>query len=318
MLDYAARRVLLLIPTLIIGSMVLFFALRLLPPRDAIDIQMGEYAVEHPEAAEAARAQLGLSGPLWRQYVHWATGFVSGSWGKSLSTRQPIVNELKNRIPVSFELSFFALAITWIVSFPLGVICGVFQDRLPDYVLRTTAYAIDAVPPFIVGIFLLLVLARYYNWAPPTTYSYIWDNPVRHIQIMALPCAVVALGASGNLIRFTRTFLLEVLRQDYMRTARSKGLAEPTVMLRHALRNLALPLVTIVGAQIPMLLTSSVIIEMLFSLPGMGRYLVGAAGNLDYPVVMATTMFFTIIVLSTQLLTDLSYAWIDPRVSYSR
>ncbi len=318
MLDYAARRVLLLIPTLIIGSMVLFFALRLLPPRDAIDIQMGEYAVEHPEAAEAARAQLGLSGPLWRQYVHWATGFVSGSWGKSLSTRQPIVSELKNRIPVRFELSFFALAIVWIVSFPLGVICGVFQDRLPDYVLRTTAYAIDAVPPFIVGIFLLLVLARYYNWAPPTTYSYIWDNPVRHIQIMALPCAVVALGASGNLIRFTRTFLLEVLRQDYMRTARSKGLAEPTVMLRHALRNLALPLVTIVGAQIPMLLTSSVIIEMLFSLPGMGRYLVGAAGNLDYPVVMATTMFFTIIVLSTQLLTDLSYAWIDPRVSYSR
>ena len=318
MLDYTLRRILLLMPTLIAGSMVLFFSMRILPPQDAVDLQLGEYAVEHPEAAEAARAQLGISGPLWKQYLRWASGFVTGDWGKSLHSRQPILSELKNRIPVSFELSFFALLITWIVSFPLGVFCAVFQDRMPDYFLRTGAYAVDAIPAFIVGIVLLTYLAVNFNWAPPTSYSYIWEDPVRHIRIMSLPAVVIAIGAAGNLIRFTRTFLLEVLRQDYIRTARSKGLPETTVMTRHALRNLALPLVTIIGATIPTLLTSSVIIETLFSLPGMGRYLVTAAGNLDYPVVMTTTMFFAIITLGTQLITDLSYAWVDPRVSYSR
>jgi peptide/nickel transport system permease protein len=318
LLDYAIRRVLLLLPTLLVGSMVLFFSMRLLPPKDAVDLQLGEYAVEHPEAAEQARAELGLSGPLLQQYGRWATGFVTGDWGKSLQSRRPIMDELRNRIPVSFELSFFALLITWTVSFPLGMLCGIFQDRLPDYVLRTGAYAIDAIPAFIIGIILLTYMAVYFNWAPPTSYSYLWEDPVRHIRIMALPTAVIAIGAAGNLIRFTRTFLLEVLRQDYMRTARSKGLSEQTVMTRHALRNLALPLVTIIGASIPALLTSSVIIETLFSLPGMGRYLVSAAGSLDYPVVMTTTMFFSIITLGTQLLTDLSYAWIDPRVSYSK
>ena len=318
MLDYTLRRILLLMPTLIAGSMVLFFSMRILPPQDAVDLQLGEYAVEHPEAAAATRAQLGISGPLWKQYLRWASGFVTGDWGKSLHSRQPILSELKNRVPVSFELSFFALLITWIVSFPLGVFCAVYQDRMPDYFLRTGAYAVDAIPAFIVGIILLTYLAVNFNWAPPTSYSYIWEDPVRHIRIMSLPAIVIAIGAAGNLIRFTRTFLLEVLRQDYIRTARSKGLPETTVMTRHALRNLALPLVTIIGATIPTLLTSSVIIETLFSLPGMGRYLVTAAGNLDYPVVMTTTMFFAIITLGTQLITDLSYAWVDPRVSYSR
>ncbi len=318
MLDYAVRRVLLLLPTLIIGSMVLFFSMRLLPPKDAIDLQLGEYAVENPEAAVIAREQLGLSGPLWKQYIRWSSGFVTMDWGNSLHSRRPIVDELKNRIPVSFELSVIALVITWSVSFPLGVLSALFQDRGPDYFLRTGAYALDAIPAFIIGIVLLTVLAVQFRWAPPTSYSYLWEEPVRHMRIMILPAIVISIGAAGNLIRLTRTFLLEVLRQDYIRTARAKGLIERTVMTRHALRNLALPLVTIIGAQLPGLITSSVIIENLFSLPGMGRYLVAAAGNLDYPVVMTTTMFFAIISLCTQLITDLSYAIVDPRVSYAR
>jgi peptide/nickel transport system permease protein len=317
-LDYTVRRLLLLVPTLIGGSMILFFSMRILPPQDAIDRQLGEIVLTDPHAGDRLREELGISGPLWQQYVRWASGFVTGDWGKSLHTRYPIVDELKFRIPVSFELSLIGLAITWLISFPLGVLSAVFQDRAPDYVLRTGAYALDAIPSFVIGILLLTYLAVYFAWAPPLSFTHIWDDPVRHLKIMILPTVVVGVGASGNLIRFTRTFLLEVLRQDYIRTARAKGLTETTVLGRHALRNLALPFITIIGAQIPALLTSSVIIETLFSLPGMGRYLVTAAQNLDYPVVMTTTMFFSVIILVSQLLTDLSYAWVDPRVSYRR
>jgi peptide/nickel transport system permease protein len=198
------------------------------------------------------------------------------------------------------------------------VFAAVCQDKWPDYVLRTGAYALDAIPSFVLAILLLTYLAVYFNWAPPVTYAYFWDDPISHIRIMYLPTLLVGLNASGNLVRFTRTFLLETMRQDYIRTARSKGLPERTVLLRHALRNIALPFITIIGGSLPGLLTSSAIIENLFSLPGMGRYLVAAAASLDYPVVMTTTMFFATIVLVTQLITDLSYAWADPRVSYAK
>jgi len=219
---------------------------------------------------------------------------------------------------VSVELSLIGLFFTWAISFPLGVFAAFYQDKFADYWLRTIAYALDALPSFVIAILLLTYLAVYFDWAPPVKFSYIWDNPLRHFQIMLLPSLIIGLASSGNLIRFTRTFLLEVLRQDYIRTARSKGLSERTVVLRHAFRNVALPFITIIGASIPLLLTSSAIIENLFSLPGMGRYLVNASATLDYPVVMATTMFFGIIVHVTRLITDLSYAWADPRVSYAR
>jgi peptide/nickel transport system permease protein len=319
MLDYAIRRILLLIPTLFAGSLVLFTALRTLPPRDAVELAIGEENLaQDPTLADAQRKALGIYGPLHEQYLRWAKGFLTGDWGKSLKSRQPIWGELKNRIPVSFEISFIGLFFTWTISFPLGVLAAVYQDKFPDYFMRTGAYALDALPSFVMGILLLTYLAVYFNWAPPVSYSYIWDDPIRHIKIMLLPTFIIGVTSSGNLIRFTRTFLLEVMRQDYIRTARSKGLPERTVLLRHALRNIALPFITIIGGSIPGLLTSGAIIENLFSLPGMGRYLVAAAAGLDYPVVMTCTMFFAFIVLFTQLVTDLSYAWADPRVSYKK
>jgi peptide/nickel transport system permease protein len=319
MLDYMLRRILLLIPTLVLGSIVLFVSMRTLPPQDAVELKIGAEALaEDPGLADEQRKALGIYGPLHEQYVRWAIGFVTGDWGRSLTSQQPIINELKNRIPVSFELSFIGLFFVWATSFPLGVLAAVAQDKFPDYFLRTAAYALDALPSFVLGILLLTYLAVYFNWVPPVSFTYLWDNPIRHFQIMLLPTLVIGITSSGNLIRFVRTFMLEVMRQDYIRTARSKGLTERTVLMRHALRNIALPMVTLVGVQIPLLLTSSAIIESLFSLPGMGRYLVHAAATLDYPVVMTTTMFFGFIVLGTQLITDLSYAWLDPRVSYSR
>jgi peptide/nickel transport system permease protein len=299
--------------------MVLFFAMRILPPQDAVEIILGEEVLaQDPGLADQKRRELGIYGPLPEQYLRWVSGFVTGDWGKSLASRQPIGEELKNRIPVSMEISFIGLFFTWTISFPLGVLAAAYQDRFPDYFLRTGAYALDAIPSFVLAILLLTYLAVYFNWSPPVSYSYLWDDPVRHLNIMLLPSFVIGVTQSGNLIRYTRTFLLEVLRQDYIRTARSKGLPERVVMTRHALRNIALPFITIIGAQIPQLLTSSAIIENLFSLPGMGRYIVYGASRLDYPVVMTVTMFFSIITLTTQLITDLSYAWADPRVSYKK
>jgi peptide/nickel transport system permease protein len=317
LLDYALKRILLIFPTLLIGSALLFFSMRTLPPRDAVELKIGDEALFlDPELADIEREKLGIHGPLHEQYFRWITGFVTGDWGKSLASYQPIFGELKNRIPVSFELSFAALAITWLVSFPLGIYAAIGQDKFPDYVLRTIAYALDALPSFVIAILLLTYLAVYLDWAPPVSYVQIWENPGEHLRVMILPIFVVGIGASGTLLRYTRAFMLEVMRQDYIRTARSKGLPERTVLMRHALRNVALPFITFFGNTIPLLLTSSAIIETLFSLPGMGRYLVDAAVGLDYTVVMTTTMFYAIIVMSTQLVTDLSYGWLDPRVSY--
>lgn len=319
MYDYAARRVLLMLVTLVLGSLILFVSLKVLPPEDACEIRLTlELRQQNPRACDEFRAELGIYGPLHEQYWRWAKGFITGNWGRSLSSEVPIFSELKNRIPVSIELGLIGFFFTWFVSFPLGVVAAVYQDRFPDYGLRTIAYALDALPSFVLAILLLTYLAVAFRWAPPVTFSYVWDDPVRNIKIMLLPAFLIGLGSAGSLIRFTRTFLLEVLRQDYIRTARAKGLSEQTVLLRHAVRNIALPFITIIGASIPALLTSSAIIENLFSLPGMGRYLVQAAAQLDYPVVMTTTMFFAIIVLLTQLITDLCYAWADPRVSYAR
>jgi peptide/nickel transport system permease protein len=315
--QYAFRRIVLVIPTLLAMSIALFIVIRVLPPEDAVERQLGEARYDNPGSVELLRNELGLDKSMFSQYVDWLTGVLTGDFGKSIYTRRAISEELTFRIPVSFELSIIGLMFTWMISFPLGVMSAVFQDKGPDYILRGGAYLLDSIPGFVIAILLLTYLAVYFDWAPPITFSNVWDDPVRHIKVMLLPTFIIALGSVGNLIRFTRTFLLEVLRQDYIRTARAKGLGENTILGRHAMRNVALPFVTIIGGTIPGLLTSSVIIETLFNLPGMGRYLVTASGALDYPVIQTTTMFFAVIVLASQLIVDLSYAWLDPRVSYA-
>jgi len=313
---YAMRRILLVVPTLFALSVLLFVVIRVLPPDDAIELQLDERARGDAQVKASLMQYFGLHQPLWRQYTDWAGGLLRGDLGISLNSRRPIRDELASRIPVSFELSLIGLFVTWVVSFPLGVLSAVYQDRLPDYLLCTSAYLLDAIPSFVIATLVITYLAVYFTWAPPVKFTYLWDDPIGYLKIMLLPILIIGIGAAGNLVRFTRTFLLEVLRQDYVRSARAKGLSERTVLRRHALRNLALPFVTVIGATIPTLLTSSVIIERLFNLPGMGRYLVTAVSQLDYPVIQSTTMLFAVLILTSQLITDLSYTWLDPRVSY--
>lgn len=319
MMDYVVRRFLLMGLVMTIASMLLFVVLYELPAIDMVERKLGEQVREdNPEVIEIERERLGLNRPLHERYIDWATGFVTGDWGNSFDTQTPIFDELKKRIPVSLELSLFTLFIVWATSLPLGILAAVKQDSPLDYVLRTCAYALDAIPSFVAGIFLLTFLAHQFHWAPAVSFKYLWEDPMEHFRIMVLPIVVIGVTSGGVLIRFVRAFMLEVMRQDYIRTARSKGLNEQNVLLKHALRNTAIPLVTIVGAQLPTILTSSAIIEILFSLPGMGRYLVTAAQQFDYNVVMTTTMFFGLLVLVANLVVDLSYAWLDPRISYRR
>jgi len=279
---------------------------------------VGEYGASDPRLKQDLARALGISGSIPRQYLEWLADAVRGDFGKSLHTRRPILDDLKRRIPVSFELSLIGLFFTWAISFPLGIISAVYQDRLPDYVLRGGAYLINAIPTFAIAILAITYLALEFDYAPPTTFAYLWDDPIDHLRIMLLPTLLIGIGASGALIRFTRTILLEVLRQDYIRTARAKGLGSVVVMRRHALRNAAIPFVTVIGASVPGLLTSSVLLEQIFLLPGMGRYLVEASARLDYPVIQATTMMFTVIALTADLIVDCSYALLDPRIQYRR
>jgi peptide/nickel transport system permease protein len=318
MTGYLLRRVFLLVPTLLGISVVLFLVIRVLPPQDAVDQIVADYGATDPTLKEDLSRALGLQGSMVGQYFDWLGGVLRGDLGTSLHTRRPIVDDLKWRIPISFELSLIGLLFTWLISFPLGILSAVFQDRLPDYLLRGSAYLIDSIPTFALAILLITYLAVEFRYAPPPRFTYPWDDFGNHLRIMVLPTLLIGIGASGNLIRFTRTILLEVLRQDYIRTARAKGLKEAGVMRRHALRNVAIPFITVIGATVPGLLTSSVLLEQIFMLPGMGRYLVEAAQRLDYPVIMATTMMFTLIALTADIIVDCSYALVDPRISYRR
>ena len=299
-------------------SVVLFVVIRVLPPQDAVDQIVSYYGATDPALKEDLSKALGLQGSMVGQYFAWLGGVLRGDLGQSLHTRRPIVDDLTWRVPISFELSLIGLLFTWLISFPLGILSAVFQDRLPDYLLRGSAYLIDSIPTFAIAILLITYLAVEFNYAPPPKFTYPWDDFGNHVRIMILPTLLIGIGASGNLVRFTRTILLEVLRQDYIRTARAKGLRESGVLRRHALRNVAIPFLTIIGAAVPGLLTSSVLLEQIFMLPGMGRYLVEAAQRLDYPVIMATTMMFTLIALTADIIVDCSYALVDPRISYRR
>ncbi|MGH2598988.1 MAG: ABC transporter permease [Dehalococcoidia bacterium] len=318
MAAYLLRRILLLIPTLLGISVVLFIVIRVLPPQDAIDQIIADYGANDPTLKQDLEQALGMDGSMISQYLAWLGDTLRGDLGTSLHTRRPIIDDLKWRIPISFELSLIGLFFTWLISFPLGIASAVYQDRLPDYALRGTAYLINSIPTFALAILLITWLAVEFNYAPPPKFTYPWDDFGNHVRIMLLPTILIGVGAAGALIRFTRTILLEVLRQDYIRTARAKGLRERRVLYSHALRNVAIPFLTIIGAAVPGLLTSSVLLEQIFLLPGMGRYLVEAAARLDYPVIMATTMMFTLIALIADLAVDCTYALVDPRISYRR
>jgi peptide/nickel transport system permease protein len=314
---YVTRRLLLFIPTLLVASLIVFGIMHVLPGDVALVILASEEGGFREEEAEILRKDLGLDRSLPVQYGSWIWSLASGGFGgTSLESREPIREIVARRFPVTVQLALLTLAITLVVSLPLGVIAALQQDKPLDYLIRSVSILGLAMPNFWVALLVILGMVLIFSWVPPVIYRDLWEDPVRNLELMIWPALVVAWGFSSYLIRVTRATMLEVLRQDYIRTAFSKGLTPNTVVVRHALRNTLIPVVTLMGGHLDALLAGSVILENVFGVPGVGQGIVGAATGRDYPVIMSLAMLLVFFALFINLIIDLSYAFIDPRISY--
>jgi peptide/nickel transport system permease protein len=333
---YIIQRLLLTIPTLFAVTMLTFFGLRVILPADVIDLIIGEYGKNDPQLRENLEKELGLSAGLCEQYFTWlgvpvphftvpgvsvecgggTNGILEGNLGESLHSGRSVLSELERRVPVSFELGVWAQMTSIFAAVPMGVWAALKQDKFADYGLRSLAILLNSVPGFWIAVLVITFGSIWFNWAPPITFEYIWDDPIAHFKIMLLPALIIGLTPSGGLVRLVRTQMLEVLRQDYIRTAHAKGLSQNTVLYKHALRNALIPVVTVIGVNLPNIIAGTVIFEQIFIIPGMGRYLVDSVNNLDYPVIQGLNLVFATLLMMAVLLVDVSYAFLDPRIRY--
>jgi peptide/nickel transport system permease protein len=309
------RRLALLVPTLLGVSIVVFVLVRLLPG-DAVALQLQD--ARSTAADEAAlRSQLGIDRPIFVQYVDWLGSLARADLGHSFRTHQPVVEELAGRLPVTAELGVLALLIATVVAVAVGVTSAVKQDTWADYAARSAAIGLLAIPGFWLGTLVVTLPSVWWHWTPPLRYVRLTEDPVKNLSIIVIPAVILGLGLSGGLMRLVRTQMLEVLRQDFIRTASAKGLAEYTVVIHHALKNAFIPALTVLGLQVALLVSGTVVLESIFVLPGMGRYLLESVQARDYPSIQGLNLIFAVVIVFTNLLVDLLYGWLDPRVRYS-
>ena len=320
MRTYIVKRSLLFIPTLLLVTVVVFTVLRVIPGDPAIMILGGDDAEEDfsQEQLAALRAKLGTDKPIYVQYVIWISKMVRGDFGISFFYEgDKVSDDLKDRVPVTLELGLMSLILASIVAIPLGVISAIKHDTVGDYVTRVITIMGIALPNFWVAIMMIFFLVLFFNWAPPLAYVAPWDDPWVNFQQLIFPA--IALGTSNMafIARITRSAMLEVLHEDYIRTARAKGLGEGVVIFRHALRNALLPVVTLLGFEFGRLISGTVIIEVIFLVPGMGRLLITSIFHRDFPEIQAVIVLIAIVVLTSNLILDLAYAWLNPRIRYN-
>jgi peptide/nickel transport system permease protein len=313
MTKYIAQRLALLIPTILLVTVIVFTLMRAMPG-DAASLQIGDTASK--DQIETLRRQLGLDRPVYQQYFVWIGGVLRGDFGKSHRSQQPVIDELKNAIPVSAELAVAGVITAVLVALPLGTLAATNRARHIDYVARLVALAGLSVPSFVLGTLVVLFLALWFGWLPPTGYVPLYVDPLTNVQQFVFPALVVGYRSSALMTRMVRSSLLDVLQQDYIRTAMSKGLSWPTVVTRHALRNALIPVVTLIGTQIGALLSGAVVTETIFSLPGVGRLFIQAVTQRDYAMVQVVILFIALVVSLSNLIVDLLYALVDPRVGY--
>ena len=318
MSTYFLRRLLLFIPTLFIVSMLVFLSVRLLPG-DFVDILLSDprYGATDVDR-ERFREMLGLNVPAHVAYVQWIRGILlEGTLGQSLLRgHKPVEVKILDRVPVTLELGGAALLIGLLIALPVGIYSAVRQDTLGDYAGRGVAIFGLATPNFWLALMVLIFPGIWWGWTPPLRLFDFSEDPLAHVGMFLIPGLILGTGLSAATMRMTRTMMLEVLRQDYVRTAWAKGLRERLVVVRHALKNALIPVVTLIGLQLPILVGGSVIIETLFNLPGLGSLLVQALSNRDYPMVSGINLFFATFILFANLLIDLLYAYLDPRIRY--
>ncbi len=316
---YVIRRILLMIPTLFILSVLVFMSVRFIPG-DVIDMMMQQMMLSGALLdmdREAFERVLGLDRPIYVQYADWIAGIlVRGTFGESLMHEFTIEQRILGRLPVTLELGLLAILIGWTIALPVGIYSAVRRDGVADYAGRSAAIIGLATPNFWLGIMVMVYPAIWWGWSPPLRLVRFIDNPPGNLAMFLIPSLILGTGSAAGLMRMTRTMMLEVLRQDYIRTAWSKGLRERVVVVRHAIKNGMIPIVTIIGMQLPILVGGSVIIENIFNLPGLGRLMVLALQERDYPVVQGVNLMFGSVVIANNLLIDLVYASLDPRIRY--
>jgi len=315
MTSYTLRRLLDLLLVLFGVSILVFLMLRLIPG-DAVEIMLGANVDITPERVDALRRQLGLHLPLQVQYGRWLLGVLHGDLGSSVWTGRPVTAEILARLPVTLEITLLALLLALSLSFPLGVLAARARGSWSDTLVRILSIIGLTLPSFWVGVLMLYLFSLYLPGWPTIGYRPFTQDPLGNLSRMLLPVLAVSFPMIAGLSRILRSSLLEVLRLDYVRTARAKGLAGRAVLYKHALRNALIPVVTIIGVQLGYLLSGVVVIEQVFAIPGVGRLIIGAINERNYPLVQGVILVVTAFFVLVNLLVDLAYAWIDPRVEY--
>ena len=314
---YIVRRLLALIPTLFFASVIVFVTVRMIPG-DVIDLMLSQNDIA---AAKMGREQLekalGFDTPMWLQYGRWVGNILfQGDFGRSLWQNTPVGEQLLARLPITFELGFMALIVGLLLAIPIGVFSAIRQDTGSDYIARSFSILMLAVPSFWLGTMVMVFPSIWWGWSPQMRFVAFTADPLQNLSQMVIPAIILGFGLSALTMRLTRTMMLEVLRQDFIRTAWAKGLNERLVVGRHALRNALIPVVTLIGLQTPLLIGGAVIMEQIFVIPGMGLLLLDAVSQRDYPIITGVFMVVGLAVMTINLLVDLSYGVLDPKVRY--
>jgi peptide/nickel transport system permease protein len=283
-------------------------------PGDIAAATLGQGAT--PERLDALREELGLNRSLPEQYLEWAGHALVGDLGTSMRTNQAVSSEIRDRLGVTFELAILSTLVSVVIAVPLGIISAVKQDTIVDYVLRIVAIIGLSVPSFWLAILVIILPAIWWHWSAPVGYEPLLDDPWANLQQVGRPAVIMGVGMSAFIMRMMRSSLLEVLRQDYVRTARAKGLRGRAVVLRHGVKNSLIPVLTVLGLQFSLLLGGTVIMEQIFALPGLGRLTLDAILTRDYPLIQGTVLLFSVVFIVMNLLVDLAYGYLDPRVRF--
>ncbi len=323
---YIIRRVLLVIPTIFVASLFVFFAIRFIPGDIVSQMAVGSQGVFTEKTEENIRKRLGLDAPNYVKYGRWLgvirdhhgsfSGLFQGSLGLSLWSQLPVTEIVLKRLPVTFELALLTMTIAVLIALPIGVYSAIRQNTMGDYTARSFSMLAIAMPDFWLGTLVIVFPSVWWGWSPPLEYIRFTEDPLGNLEQFIVPSLVLGMLMSGMVMRMTRTMMLEVLRQDYIRTGWSKGLKERMVILRHTLPNALIPVVTVIGYNLPWVIGGSVIIERIFGLPGLGHLLVQSINERDYTIVSGVTIFVAIIMVLAILVIDLTYAFLDPRIQY--
>jgi peptide/nickel transport system permease protein len=312
---FIIRRLLALLPTLLFTSLIVFLSMRLIPG-DVIDLMLSQNDIATGQDRAKIEAALGLDQPMHVQYFEWIGGVMTGDLGRSLWQNVPVTEQLMDAMPITFELGLLALIVAVSVAVPIGIYSAMRQDTAGDYVTRSFSLLMLAVPSFWLGTLVMVFPSVWWRWSPPLEYTPLLEDPIMNLEHMIVPAILLGLALSAVTMRMTRTMMLEVMRQDYIRTARAKGLSETMLVVRHALRNGLIPVVTLIGLQAPLLIGGAVILEQIFVVPGMGLLLLEAVFQRDYPVVSGVFLVTGVAILLINLLVDLTYGFLDPRVRH--